>query len=87
MFFFIQDLLDEENGYYNAQDDTITLEVHVVAEEPQFVKEEEEQDGEKCKRAVELLFGLGASFPLTAKTMGEASVPLSVLRLRWRSLH
>ena len=40
-------MLDEENGYYNARDDTVTLEVHVVAEEPRFVKEEEEErDGE-----------------------------------------
>ena len=40
----LQDLLDEEMGYYNQEDDTVTLEVHVAADEPQVTKEDNDND-------------------------------------------
>ena len=37
-FFILQELVDEKNGYYDAESDTVTLEVHVLAEEPRYAK-------------------------------------------------
>ena len=37
-FFVFQDLMDEKNGYYDAESDSVTLEVHVLAEEPRYAK-------------------------------------------------
>ncbi len=34
----LQDLLDQEKGYHNAKDDTVTLEVHVIADAPHGVR-------------------------------------------------
>ena len=30
--------MEEKNGYYDAESDSVTLEVHVVAEEPRYSK-------------------------------------------------
>ena len=38
MSLYFQDLLDPEKGYHNAKEDTVTLEVHVIADAPHGVR-------------------------------------------------
>ena len=38
MYLYFQDLLDPEKGYHNAKEDTVTLEVHVIADAPHGVR-------------------------------------------------
>ena len=37
-FGLFQDLLDPDKGYHNAKEDTVTLEVHVIADAPHGVR-------------------------------------------------